>query len=98
MFCHVMPSVCVCVCVCVQLLQSYPALGDAMDCSLPGSFVPRILQARLLEWIAIPSSRGSSRLGDRTQISVSPALAGGFFTISATWRTQVLASWCAKRT
>ena len=48
--------VCLCVCVCVQLLQSYPALGDTTDCSVPGSFVPGILQARLLEWGAIAFS------------------------------------------
>jgi len=40
-----------------------------------------ILQARILEWVAMPSSRGSSRLRDRTQVS---RIAGGFFTIWAT--------------
>ena len=35
-------------------------LFDAMDCSLPGSSVHRILQARILEWVAVPFSRGSS--------------------------------------
>ena len=43
-----------------------------MDYSLPGSSVRGILQAGILEWVAIPFSRGSSRLRDRTQ--VSPAL------------------------
>ena len=37
-----------------------------MDCSSPGSFVHGILQARILEWVAIPFSRGSSRLRDKT--------------------------------
>ena len=37
-----------------------PALCDPVDCSPPGSFVCEILQARILEWVAIPSSRGSS--------------------------------------
>ena len=50
----------VCVCVCAESLQSYLALCDPMDCSPPGSSVHGILQARILEWVAIPSSRGSS--------------------------------------
>ena len=40
--------------------QSCPTLCDPMDCSLPGSSVHGILQARILEWVATPSSRGSS--------------------------------------
>ena len=40
-----------------------------MDCSLPGSSVPGILQARILEWVAISFSRGSSRPRDQTQVS-----------------------------
>ena len=55
--------VCVCVCVCVYVLvvQSCLTLYDPMDCSSPGSSVHGILQARILEWIAIPFSRGSSQ-------------------------------------
>ena len=53
-------SVCVCVCVCVWVAQSCPALCDPMDCSPPGSSVHRILQARILEWVAMSFSRGSS--------------------------------------
>ena len=41
-------------------LQSCLTLCDTMDCSLPGSSVYRILLARILEWVAMPSSRGSS--------------------------------------
>ena len=52
--------VCVCVCVCAKSLQSCPTLWDPMDCSPPGSSVHGILQARILEWVAMPSSRGSS--------------------------------------
>ena len=48
-----------CVCVCVHA-QSCPTRCDPMDCSLLGSSVHRILQARILEWVAISSSRGSS--------------------------------------
>ena len=49
--------------------QSCPTLCNPMDCSLPGSSVHRILQARILEWVAMPSSRGSSSPRDRTQVS-----------------------------
>ena len=41
-----------------------PTLCDLMDCSPPGSSVHGILQARILEWVAMPSSRGSSRARD----------------------------------
>ena len=54
-----LPSVCVCVCVCVCVLvaQSCPTLCEAMDCSSWNSSVHGILQARILEWVAIPFSR-----------------------------------------
>ena len=42
---------------------------DPMDCSPPGSSVPGALQARILEWVAMPNSRGSSWLRDQTQVS-----------------------------
>ena len=45
-----------------------------------------ILQARILEWVAVPSSRGSSQTWDGTSSPGSPALAGGFFITSATWK------------
>ena len=64
----------------VLVAQSCLTLCDPMDCSLPGSFVHGILQARILEWVAMPSSRGSS-LGFEPG---SPALQADFFTISAT--------------
>ena len=44
----------------VLVVQSYLTLCDPIDCSLPGSCVHRILQARILEWVAVPFSRGSS--------------------------------------
>ena len=50
-------------------LQSYPTLCDLIDCSLPGSSVHGILQARILEWVAMSSSRGSSWPRDRMCIS-----------------------------
>ena len=58
--------------------QSYPALCDPMDCSLPGSSVHGILQARILEWVAIPFSKGSSLPRGRTCVS---HIAGRFFTV-----------------
>ena len=60
--------------------QLCPALSNPMDCSLPGSSVRGILQARILEWIAIPFSRGSSRPRNRTWVS---CIAGRFFTVWA---------------
>ena len=70
-FLYIPVCVCVCVCVCVWVLvtQLCPTLCDPMGCSPPGSTVHGILQARILEWVDIPFSRGSSRLGDWTWIS-----------------------------
>ena len=56
-------------CSACSVTQSYPTLCDPLDCSLPGSSVSGILQARILEWLAIPSSRGSSQPRDRTHVS-----------------------------
>ena len=53
----------------VLVAQSCPILCDPMDCSPPGSSVHGILQARTLEWIAIPFSRRSSQPRDQTQVS-----------------------------
>ena len=63
------------------LAQSCPTLCDTMDCSPPGSSVHRILQARILEWAAIPFSMESA--WPRNWILVS-WIAGRFFTIWAT--------------
>ena len=63
--------------------KSHLTLGDPVDSSQPGSSVHGISQARILEWVAISFSRGSSKPRDLTHVSwvfpVSPALAGGFF-------------------
>ena len=48
-------------CVCVLDAQSCLTLCDPMDCSLPGSSVHGILQARVLEWVAIPFSKGKDK-------------------------------------
>ena len=64
-------------------LQSRPTLCNPMDCSLPGSSAHGILQARVLEWVAMPSSRGSSLPRDQTQVSWVPCIG-----------RKVLYHWC----
>ena len=59
--------------------QSCLTLCDPMDCNPTGSSVHGILRARILKWVAIPFSRGSSQSRDQTRVS---CLAGRFFT---TW-------------
>ena len=75
-------------CVSAKLLQLCPTLCSSMDCGPPGSSVHGILQARTLEWVAMSSSRGSSQSRDQTWVSISPALAGRFFTTSVTGEAQ----------
>ena len=57
-----------------EVAQSCPTLCDPMDCSLPGSSLHGILQARVLEWVAISSSRGSSQPRDQTRVSHIPGI------------------------
>ena len=57
------------VCLLAKSFQSCPTLCDPMDCNPPGSSVHGILQLRILEWVAMPSSRGSFWPRDRTHIS-----------------------------
>ena len=64
----------------VKVPQSCPTICDPMDYTVHG-----ILQARILEWVAFPFSRGYSQPRDQTQVS---CIAGGFFTIWATRETQ----------
>ena len=61
--------------------QSCLTLCDPVDCNSPGSSVHGILQARILEWVTMPSSKESSQLRDLTQVS---HIAGRFFTAWAT--------------
>ena len=68
-------------CIHARSLQLCLSLCKPIGCIPPGSSVHGILQVRILEWVAVPSSRGSSQLRDLK----SPALAGGFFTTSTTW-------------
>ena len=71
------------VCVCTQ---SHPTLCDPMGCSLPGSSVHGILQARILEWVAMSFSRDLPDPEIEPLSLASPALAGSFFT----WEAKVL--------
>ena len=94
---HIYLCVCMCVCEhlsstllgCAKSLQSCLTLCDPMDCSPPDSSVHRILQAIVLERIAIPSSRRSSHVIEPMSLT-SPAFAGGFLTTNAIW--EVLAN------
>ena len=83
-----------CVC-CAKLLQSCLTLCYPMDHSSPSASVHEILQARILQWVAMPSSRGSSRSRDQTLHLMCAALApslmslvlvGRFFTTNAAWK------------
>ena len=67
--------------------QKCPTLCDPMDHSPPGSSVHGILQARILEWVAIFFSRGSCWPRDQTQVS---HITGRFFTIWATSESDIL--------
>ena len=69
--------------MCAKMLQSCLTLRDPMDCSPPGSSVHGTLPARILEWVAMPSSRGSSWPRDWT----------GIFYVSCTGG-RVLHHWC----
>ena len=88
-----------CARVCAKSLPLCSTLRDPMDYSPSGSSVNGILQARILEWVSMPSSKGSSPPRDLLWPHVSddlPALAGGWFlfcfvlTTSATWEAQDL--------
>ena len=71
----------------VLVIQLCLTLGDPMNCSLPVSSVHGILQATILEWVAMPSPGDLANLVIRTQVS---CIAGSFFTI---WATTALELW-----
>ena len=56
-------------CMHTQIAKSCRFFCDPMDCSSPDSFVHGIFQARILEWVAMPFSRGYSQLKDQTHVS-----------------------------
>ena len=67
---------------------SHVQLCDPMDCSLTGSPVHGTLQARILEWGAMPSSGDLPDPGIKHTSLTSPAFSGEFFTTSASWEAQ----------
>ena len=73
-------------CYCCLLAKLCPTLCHPMDRSPPGSSVHGIFQARILEWVAISFSKGSSGPGAEP---VSPSLAGRFFTMSHQEKPQI---------
>ena len=76
-------------CMPAMSLQSRPTLCNSMDCSPPGSSVYGILQVRILEWVAMPSSRGIFPTQGLNSCLLSlPAFAGRFFTTSSTWEAH----------
>ena len=71
--------------------QLCPTLFDPMDYSLPDSFVHGILLARILKWVSMPSSGGIFPIkGLNPHLLCLHALAGGFFTTSATWEAHIV--------
>ena len=77
-------------CMCAQSAQSCPTLCDPMDCSLPGSSVYGIFQARILKWIAIVFSRGSSQPRDQTHVSCVPCIGRVILYHWAAWEAHYL--------
>ena len=71
-------------------LQLCLNLCNPRDCSLPGSSVHGILQARILEWVAMPSSRGSSQPRDRTHVSYVSCIGRWVFTTSVMWEALLI--------
>ena len=76
--------------VCAKSLQLCETLCNPMDGSLSDFFVNEILQRRILEWVAMLSSKGSSWPSVWAFISYIPALASGFFTTSSTREVHVV--------
>ena len=72
-------------CVHAHWLRSCPTLCNPMDCSPPGSSVCGILQARILEWVAIPTSRVSSKCRDQTHISCVSCIGTQVLYLSTPW-------------
>ena len=76
------------VCVRAKSRQSCPTLCDSIDCSLPGSSVYGTLQARILEWVVIPFSRGSFWPRDRTRVSYVSCIGRWVLYHCATWEAH----------
>ena len=77
-----------------KLLQLCPTLCNLMDCSLPGSSVHEIIQARILERVVISFSKDLPNSEIQPLSLTSPASAGWFFTTSTTWAYYTLLPYC----
>ena len=78
----------------VLVAQLCPTLCDPTDCGSPGSSDHGILQARILEWVAISSSRGYSWPRDQAHVSCVSCFAGGFFTTRPPGKPLIIPSSC----
>ena len=77
------------ICMPAKLIQSCPTLYGPMDYSPSGSSAHVILQARILEWVAMPSSGELPDLGIKPSSLMSLTLAAKFFTTSTTWEAPL---------
>ena len=76
--------------MCMLSHISHVRLGDAMDCSWPDSSVHEILQSKILEWVAMFSSRGSFQPRGRTHDCCGSCIAGEFFTAEPPGKPKAL--------
>ena len=69
-------------------MLSHVRLCDSLHCSLPGSSIHGVFQARILEWVAVSSPGDLPDPGIKPSSLMSPALADGFFTTNVTWEIE----------
>ena len=81
-------------CMAAQLLSHVRCFYDPVDCSPPGSSAHGIFQARILEWVAISSSRGSSRPRDQTRISCISCTGRWILGHCTTWQAPLTSAAC----
>ena len=75
-----------------SVAKSHPTLCDSLDCGPPVSSVCGIFQARILEWVAMPSSRGSSRPRDGTLVSCIPCIGRQILYHCDIWKAHLFKS------
>ena len=80
-----------------SVAQWRPTLCNPVDCSLPGFSVRWIFQARILEWVVISSSRGSSQPRERSCISCVSCIGRQILYHRTTWEVHVGSTFCAHR-
>ena len=79
-------------CMCAKSFQACLILCNLVDCGPPVSSVHGILQARILEWGAVPSSRGSLQPRDQTYLSYVSFISRQFFTTSTSGKARLKAN------